>query len=674
MNALAKPSSASTLIQTLRRLYKSVWFFPLLLLIPLIILSSLRISGSSIGIYHKFLYGNAKDSNLIIGQPRSIRSDEWLVSTQTALAQKNNGFGRINTNIGDGEDVSLLGDAPYKEWSTIFKPHNWAFFVLPFENAFAFRWWLLAYLLIISCYFFCLSLLPGKRLLGSLLGAALLFSPFVQWWYLVGTLSVLYLSLFIGAAAIKLLRGTKWRSNLWWGLLLAYLLTCFAMMLYPPFQIACAIVTAVFGLGYLLESLGKDKKKLIWQKLSIMAAAVLLAGALTGLFLTTRQSVVQATENTAYPGQRVQLSGGYDVAHLFSSHLATQFQSDVRARHYEIVDKGITNQSEAANFILLLPFLFLPALVLLISGYRKNHKIDWPLLSTSGLFVLILIRLFLPVLNTPFNLLQLGKVPHSRLLIGLGLLSVIHTILFIRNLAGWKQFPTPKVLLLAYCLAVFGVSLYLGFYAHQRAPQFIGYPKIWLLSLPIPVVIYLLMAKRFALAALGLLAFSVFSTVSVNPLYKGLEVVTKTPLSQRVRAVAAANNGKWAAEGLVFENFGPLNGAASLTGVYQYPQHSLWEPIGSGSQKDIYNRYAHTILSVDRNPLVDVVTSLQLGSSSDLFLVTTESCSSFLQQRNVRFFITQNKLSTQDSCAKLIDTVTYPSATFYLYQLTPTVP
>ena len=74
--------------------------------------------------------------------------------------------------------MSMAIDVPYKDWSELFKPHNLVFFVLPFDNAFAFKWWVMSYLLLLSCYFFILALLPKKKFLAVTISLALLFSPF----------------------------------------------------------------------------------------------------------------------------------------------------------------------------------------------------------------------------------------------------------------------------------------------------------------------------------------------------------------------------------------------------------------------------------------------------------------------------------------------------------------
>lgn len=116
----------------------SVWLFPLAILVIIITLSALRISGSSIGYYHHILYGNqSKDSSLLYGQPRSIRSDEFLIGTQEIVGQSKSGFPKVDPYM--DHNVILQTEVPSKDWSAVFRPQNWSFFILPIENAFAFK-------------------------------------------------------------------------------------------------------------------------------------------------------------------------------------------------------------------------------------------------------------------------------------------------------------------------------------------------------------------------------------------------------------------------------------------------------------------------------------------------------------------------------------------------------
>lgn len=644
---------------------RSKWFFPALLTLALIVLSLLKISGSSIGVYHSFFYGNTKDPNLIAGHARNIRSDEWIVTSQVTIAQSTNDYKPVNENLGSGEDVTLLADAPYKEWSAIFKPHNAGFFVLPFDIAFALRWWLISYLLVLSCYFFVLMVLPGRRLIAALLSVGFLFSPFLQWWYTYGTLASIYYCLFGILIINEIFRAKSILRVGLWGVALAYIGTCFALVLYPPFQIACAMVSAVFVLTYFPSKYRGKNLEYIWQKLAIITCAGILAIGCTGLFIITRRETVQAIQNSAYPGHRIEKSGTFSSRHFLSSHLSAQHIREGRAAKYVIPEKGLVNQSVNSNFILLVPFILIPAVYLLYDSRKKKHEIDWALLGMTLVFLFMLAWMFVPGLGVIGSITLLNKVPTSRLLIGFGLLNLMYIVLFIRRLEGYGKQVFSNSLAIVYSILVFVTCVFLGVRAAQLFPGFIGTPKSILLSLPMGVMTYLLLRGYYKLFALGFATFCIFSSISVQPLYRSTDVLRKTPLMQAVQEVSKTNPGKWATDESSLENFAFMSGSPSMSGVYLYPQLNVWQQ--SGANPDIYNRYAHTNFVFDRQPDHTVDTNLKLVGE-DNFGIFTEPCSAFVKSSNIKFIITQVEFSPNEACTQLVKEVTYPSKRFYIYK------
>lgn len=656
----------------LKRFYKSIWFFPAILLVPLFAFTILQISGSSLGFYHILLYNDGKDPALISGQPQTIRSDEWVVNTQMTIAQDSNDYQRINKNIGNGEDMSLLVDVPYKEWSVAFKPHNLSFFVMPFDNAFAFRWWIMAYLLIVSAYLFIATLLPGKRLFAALLATAFYFSPFIQWWYLYGTIGTLYYALFGMTVFVKLLNTKSLKAGLGWSALLAYIATCFVLILYPPFQIPCALAAVAFAIGYALEKLLKEKRAVAIQKVALVGAAMLVAGLIAGLFVITRHDVIQAVQNTAYPGKRIINSGGYNGWHLLSGQLDSQLKSIEKSANYQIPELSITNQSEISNFVFVWPFLLIPGILLLIADRKSRKKsIDWPLLSVSLLFLILSLWLFVPGINFLGKLTLLNIVPHNRLVIGLGLLGLIQLALIVRR-EPWKDkrlFSPLNVTL--YCLAILIVGVIVDLHIRSSFPGYIGGRKALALALPIPLIVFGLLRGYLKSAAVVMLLLCFYMTGTVNPLYKGTEALTASPVEAKIKQAASQDkDGKWAIENGYLENFASMSGARSISGVYTYPQLSLWQSVDpQHKQEDIYNRYAHVSINFDRNGNVEKKTSL-LFPNADHFGIYTEPCSKYLKEANVRFAVTELPLADSDKkCATLLSTTKYPTITLYIYKL-----
>lgn len=644
---------------------KSVWLFPLICTAVVFLLTAFKISGSSIGVYNDIFYGSGhKDSSLLINKPREIRSDEWVWNSQMIMAQANNHYSRINPNLGHGMDMSLIIDVPYKDWSAIFRPQNLVFFVLPFQYAFALKWWIMAYLLLMAAYFFILFILPKRRFIAAGLALSLLFSPFIQWWYQYITLAPIYYGLFLLLTFMHLIKARTKKAQVILGGLIAYLAVCFVLVLYPPFQIPCALAILAFAAGYLINQKKILPSKEILEKIGICFVGLLLAGFISLIFVHTRSAAVHSIQNTAYPGKRVVNSGGYNFDHLLSGHLDFQLQFTKKASYYQLPQNGITNQSEDSNFLMLLPFLLLPSFLLLYRQYQAKKNFDWSLMLVNLAFLTGVFWLFVPHLYLLSKLLLLDKVPQNRLIIGLGLLSFLQVILFIKNLSAFKGKLMPKNAAAVYALLIFLVELSLGLHAKNSFPGYIGIYRCLAFALPVPIIIYLLLIKRFRLAVAGLMAFSVLMTIGVNPLYRGTGIITNSPVSKAIKQISANDKANWAAEDAYLENFAFLNGAHSMTGVYSYPQLNIWSQI-KGADPNIYNRYAHTNFTFYRDS-GQTPTKLEL-TGGDHFGVDTEPCGSFLKQNDIKFLLTDVPLSNRDTCLQMIDKISYPARTVYIY-------
>jgi hypothetical protein len=116
------------------------------------------------------------------GTSQFVRSDEWGIETPYFQAAVRNRFRRVNETSFYGEDLRNFYALPLADWSLVFKPQLWAFFVLPPAIAYSLYWALM------MCGF-----LAGYQLLFRELGAdswlaatvavMLFFSGFVQFWW-----------------------------------------------------------------------------------------------------------------------------------------------------------------------------------------------------------------------------------------------------------------------------------------------------------------------------------------------------------------------------------------------------------------------------------------------------------------------------------------------------------
>lgn len=668
---MATPPGKKHLKERLHAFRRSVWFFPVVAGACLLLLTAFKISGTSIGIYHNLFYNGHKDTNLLTGVPRAVRSDEWLVNTEMTIAQSRAGFPQVNPNITGGRDMSLNLDVPYLDWSIIFKPQNLSFFVLPLEYAFALKWWLLLYLLMMGAYFFCLRLLPGKRLLGSMAAIAFACSPFVFWWYQTVTIAPLFYGLFIMILGMRLVnreRLTLFRRQLAentsfaiYGVTLAYLLTSFVLVLYPPFQVPAALVTGFFLLGYALHH-GFGQKgarafgSLVKPFLTFMAAA-LVAGLLVFSFIATRSAAFHSIANTVYPGQRIVASGDFPAARVLSTFLQPQLQHGAYGQNY------YSNQSESSNFILLLPYLLLPGILLTIYEIVKYRRLDWIFLCVQLCVALFFAHLFLASYHQGiYHVLQLDKVPHTRLLIGLGFVGFVHLLLLIKKLPALRIGRIKLTILAAvYTLGCFGVTMIAAKDTALHFPLFV--PQWWLIIGAAGFfcgIIYMLLIRRFMLAMGMLVFFSVFSIVHVHPLYRGLGPILDNKVISTMQQVSQPGD-SWATMDEIYaENFGILANRNMVSGTQFYPDLTFWRQAQGPQADDIYNRYAHVLFTAE--PAAEPLELMQ----PDMFKVHV-TCSPFIRH-NVDYLLTTKPF--QQPCVRQVGMVAYPNATtFYMYKV-----
>jgi len=420
-----------------------------------------------------------------------------------------------------------------------------------------------------------------------------------------------------------------------------------------------------FVAGYLLAHRKILPKKELLASLAIIVVAAGLAGAGAIAFVKTRADTVQTIQNTAYPGHRVVLSGGYDLPHLLASNYAPLFQANSRGNSYKIFSDTKLNQSESSNFILLIPFLAPLALYLLYKDWRNKKPTDWPLVFVVAMFGIFLAWLYVPGIDILGKVFLLNQVPDTRLLIGVGLLNLLCLLLLMRR---WDAAKTPWLKsrpAVVVAGVIFIAEIIVGFITWKRSPGFVHLPEVVALALPLPLITYWLVRKKPLWAAGGLLLFSFASVVLINPLYAGMGQIVQTSVSTHIKSIAAADPaGRWAIEPDYLENFAIVNGAKSLSGTYSYPQLDLWSHLDASP--DIYNRYAHVQFAFDRDTQTQTPTQLNL-ITPDHFVVATEPCSDYLRQHHVRYLLTAKPIDAD--CLELRHNLRYPARSFYIYAL-----
>lgn len=611
--------------------FKPVFFFPAVLLALLVLATLLRISGTSTGVYG-YLMDSHPGQGFLEGQARTVRSDEWAVNTPFVVAQTKNNFQMNNKNIGTGQDMAVVLDVPYKDWSTAFRPQNLAFFILPVEFAFAFKWWLLAVLLLLAVYSFILQIYPSRYLLASLLSLAFFFSPFIQWWYQSITLLPIAYSLIAVSLAYNFIRTTSRRAFIAYGIALSYTLTCFALVMYPAFQIGAVLVALSLFIGILYGEKGIPS---LWRKRNIAGYIGIIAtvGILVGIFLLQHWSVITTIQNTVYPGARNVPSGGFNIW----SQLMWPFS-------YLLLNGGPgtvfgNNQSEVSGF-LLFGFSSMVLLFIVRSSLTQFSKLEKSLFATMGLLiVLLLIRLFVPIGSELFALVGLNKVPLIRLVLIIGILNIVCLAIVVarkdlpeKKISPWwrnKTLHVSPLILLVSCIGLWLVD-------RHFVIDSVGNKEIGLVALVFTIIMTLLLynSSKVRLAGLAVVvAVSIFSTGSINPLYIGLSALNN-PLTRAVEKIEKHDGAYWAADDdPTVSALLVSTGAEVVGGVNTYPQ-PVWKQTFP-SESTITNRYAHIRLHFDKQSHPPTVSLVQ----SDSFSVSLSSCDELVNTLKIRYVV-----------------------------------
>ncbi len=663
----------------------SIFAFPLVVIVIFLILTALKINGSSVGAYHSIAYGsNVSDPDLLFGHPRSIRSDEYLTASPLTELQYKTDFPKFNKDLGSGRDVAILPDAPTKDWTTFFRPQNWAFFVLPFEYAFAFRWWFGAVLLIISAYFFVLRALRGNKKFAVLLSTAFGLSPFLLWWYqssLFIPMAYSFLIMIIGMRIINQEKISAVKSvkltNILYFLALAYLGASFVLFLYAPFLIPLFIVVAAFLLGYLLNERFTKKSlptALALKRLGLMLAPLLIIAPIIVFFAIENKDMIHAIANSEYPGHRVVRSGNLPFSPSFpilGSFLEPLLQSGLRGGHY------YTNQSEASNFILLLPFLIIPGVLLQILEYKKSKKINFVFLSIQLVAILFLLRISVHFGDGFYNLLLLDKVPHNRLLAGLGLAGFLQLVYMFKLIPELKiRTRSRNILAIVYGAVCLVVLLLFALYVRSRYPIFLHEPYYaLLLAAAFTSIIVSLLAKRLLLSAYLLLGFTLISSLKILPIYQGLGFLYHSDVINRIQTVSKPTDHWAVVDNFSFENLPLAAGRGLINGVQIYSDLNFWRQIDkNGKFENVYNRQAHALFVTNTAPPNKYFRGSFATISQDMEIVKGNvfkvkfACSDFVY-KNVNFVLTTHKLDL--TCMVPVDTINYPQVDFYIYRIKP---
>lgn len=552
------------------------------------------ITGSSLGA----LVGTSQYPNPLLdasstvlrlaGSPRSVRSDEWLVLGGSALAQVNHQppFPVVNRLLGlDGQNMMVIGmtGVPVAHVSTLARPATWGYFFLPLRQALAWHWYFPFFACLLALWSL-LQTLAGDRPVRNL-GLTLLFcsAPYAAGWsnwplyvtaWACGALALALRMLHQPASAVRVALQ---------GVAQGWLLACFALTLYPPWQIPlatlCLLLFAVRAVPVWRSQQGR------WAAMPGFGCAALVCAMLLFAWWAGAQDAIAAMEATVYPGQRAALHGGdMPAAALLRGYSNVDTLAHLRY--------SLLNASEFASYF----FLFLPLGWLALRQVRTAE----PGLA-AALLAFTCFALFFAVAGVPPLLAQAllwHRVPGPRLDLVLGLTSVLLLALLppTGTPASQRVYAGPRMaagLAIAWALTVATAlhAIPADFYPHLSVTLLLT------LSACATAMAYLWMRGHLGVAItlqllVNLVAIATFHPIgrapahvvaSMETLQHALDTATGAPVRVLALDRSSASSMGLAATGI------PVVG-----GAFYYPQPTLWDaahlPPPSWST---VNRYQH---------------------------------------------------------------------------------
>jgi hypothetical protein len=348
----------------------------------------------------------APEQGSLLGAARGIRSDEWAGSTALFQACVRNGFTRINKSSFYQEDLRNFYLLPLKDWSLIFKPEIWGFFVLPPATAFSLYYASLMCAFLIG-YFLLFRFIGLDSLVAALAALLLYFCGFSQfWWTSFGSLTG-------GLPWVMLIVFAELR---WW--FKAILLSCVMPVMafsfvYPALFIEFAFAGIIL-IAALQPSLFRSPRDL---------AAIAIGGLFTASMLYVYyQDIIPIMRNTWYPAKRVGVPGTVPMTAWLSQIFPFLSFSLRDYRHFT----G-DNICEIASVGSFLPILTL----CLISGI--NRKLRNALIIVGAAFALITVWQVTPAPRWIGHLLLWDHAVAGRLLFISGFLLTFGCLLVWRD-------------------------------------------------------------------------------------------------------------------------------------------------------------------------------------------------------------------------------------------------
>jgi hypothetical protein len=502
-----------------------------------IIFSLADCNGSSLAQYN--LWGpRGGHADILLGVSKAIRSDEWAYATPDIFNQifRPDPFAVKDSVLG-GHSVALIGNVPVWHFTTLFRPQHWAFFVLPVDYAFAVYWQFKALILLTGVFLWLL--LMTRSSWWSIAGSVwFFFSQYTQWCYswspglpeMIGYICLLVV------CCCYITTGRKPVALFVASVVAIISVINFALAAYVPHMLPLIWLAAMCTTAWLIA-----KRRLVFRwkdsgrRLTALGSVVIAVSIVGFLVYVQLKPAITAIAHTLYPGMRAFTGATMDPV-VFLTHFMPWTETE---SHFPLV---FSNICEGSGFLWLAPItiFFLSKLIL-----RPTQK--WMLLALWVIVVLFASWALFPIPAIVGKLLFLNKTSGTRSLPALGLANMaIVVICMSASRTGRTEVLRLRRVAEAWRAAAIFFGILVAFLLTNKSCGWFFTTQVVIASAAFGGLLIELMIRHMRrVFALALIAANVFFFGLVNPIERGTDVITGSPLFEFVQNHPALLHGKW---------------------------------------------------------------------------------------------------------------------------------
>jgi hypothetical protein len=625
-------------------------------------LTALGVHGSSLAALSPD--GAPDQDSLLVGSPRAIRSDEFLVWSPIKLGQVYAGFPQkrlFGMGIVDA-GASWRHHLPNRSVGhAIYSPFNIPLLLLPPGPGFAAYWWLPFFAAFIGVYFWLRRL--GARWAAALPCALLVvLAPAAVWWsgwYLYG------IAHSAGTCALLMVSVDFWskRRRIAVASLVAAVLVAVGLpWTYQPWAVPPALFTGAVTLAWGVSD--RDRRRSFVAVIGVFLAAFVAASL---WYLIHERQYYQALGGTAYPGSRRDVGGGVGIGTLFSSLFAASVTGEAGARI-----QG-TNLSELAmGWTMALPLsiaiavLARPALqrdedrnVLVATLLTATILSSWTVIQWPGLLAKVTLLEF---------------VPPKRLASHIGFYGIVALALLVGDASRWQRIKAwlgPRAIALL-GLFVLGITAWAA--TEFRSIHLPDLTSRTLVAVYLFVVLVtVLLASGRAVLALSMFAAAAFIVAAfVNPVMRGIGAIRESPAAHELRRInteiVAPHDGTWAADDIMLVPLVNGNGFDALSSFNDPVNREGWRLLDPmGQYEEEWNRFAYILFAWEPGRGDLTIEAVQ----ADVVRVHADPCAPVFDDFELRAVIASTPISGQ--CLEFASNIEWQGVTrtVWLREITP---